>query len=184
MPLLRKLWQAASCTFLRFHKNASNGWSTTDWADPACGRMAYPETVRFRPYGSKERIHPPFVVKLLTAHEYLRRLGVPFDLAIINESDGGYQQQLQDALRRAVEHGIPRFAVSEGDGTVAIIQKDQLPEEEWTLLLRCPARLKGERAELAGAAAYRHKTASVGPQVAAGASACCIGPVRCFDTCL
>lgn len=83
----------------------------------------------------KERIHLPFVVKLLTVHEYLRRLGVPFDLAIINESDGGYQQQLQDALRRAVEHGIPRFAVSEGDGTVAIIQKDQLPEEEWTLLL-------------------------------------------------
>jgi cellobiose phosphorylase len=55
-----------------------------------------------------DRANIPFLVKLLTGHEYLRRLGLFFDLAILNESAGGYQQDLQEALRRAVEHSVNR----------------------------------------------------------------------------
>ncbi len=74
-----------------------------------------------------------FVVKLLTGHEYLRRLGFLFDLVILNESAGGYQQDLQEALRRAAEHVINRCG--EGFGGVFIVNADQLPDEDRTLLL-------------------------------------------------
>ncbi|MDD4238242.1 MAG: glucoamylase family protein [Desulfotomaculaceae bacterium] len=81
----------------------------------------------------KDRANMQFLLKLLTGHEYLRRLGLFFDLAILNESAGGYQQDLQEALRRAIEHGVDRH--SAGPGGTFIINAKQLPEEDRTLLL-------------------------------------------------
>lgn len=75
----------------------------------------------------------PFIVKLLTGHEYLRRLGLRFDLVILNQSADGYQQHLQESLGRAVEHGVDRF----GAGAVGIhvLPESLLSEEDRTLLL-------------------------------------------------
>lgn len=81
----------------------------------------------------ENRANMKFVVKLLIGHEYLRRLGLHFDLVILNESAGGYQQDLQEVLRRAVEHGIDRHGA--GSGRVFIINANQLPEEDRTLLI-------------------------------------------------
>ncbi|WP_199617509.1 GH36-type glycosyl hydrolase domain-containing protein [Paenibacillus alkalitolerans] len=74
----------------------------------------------------------PFVVKLLTGHEYLRRLGISFDLVLLNESAEGYYQELQEALQRAAEHGVDRFGA--GLAGVYVIPANQLREEDKTLL--------------------------------------------------
>ncbi|KKM11699.1 glycosyl transferase family 36 [Clostridiales bacterium PH28_bin88] len=79
------------------------------------------------------RANMPFVVKLVTGHEYLVRMGLAFDLVILNESAGGYQQDLGEALRRAVEHGVDRHGVRAGG--VFIINANELPDEDRTLLL-------------------------------------------------
>ena len=81
----------------------------------------------------ENRSHLPFIIKLLTGHEYLRRLGLRFDLVILNQSEDGYQQNLQDALGRAVEHGVDRF----GTGAVGIhvIPVNRLSGEDQTLLM-------------------------------------------------
>jgi cyclic beta-1,2-glucan synthetase len=76
--------------------------------------------------------HLPFVAKLLTGHEYLRRLGVSFDLVILNESEEGYQQNLQEALQRAAEYGVDRFG--EGVSGVYVVAASQLPETDKILL--------------------------------------------------
>ncbi|TLS48684.1 glycosyl transferase family 36 [Paenibacillus antri] len=78
------------------------------------------------------RSHLPFVLKLLTGHEYLRRLGLSFDLVLLNESDGGYYQDLQDALQRAVEHGVDRFGA--GAAGIHVIPANSIPDEDRTLL--------------------------------------------------
>lgn len=77
----------------------------------------------------EDQVNIKFIVKLLTGHEYLRRLGLLFDLVILNESEGGYQQDLQEALRSTVENGIDRH------GGVFILNANQLPDEDKTLLL-------------------------------------------------
>ncbi|WP_066632715.1 GH36-type glycosyl hydrolase domain-containing protein [Desulfolucanica intricata] len=81
----------------------------------------------------ENRANLPFVAKMLLGHEYLRRLGLFFDLVILNESDGGYQQDLQEALRRTLEQGIDRHGGEAGG--VFIINANQLPEEDKTLLI-------------------------------------------------
>ncbi|WP_137669679.1 GH36-type glycosyl hydrolase domain-containing protein [Paenibacillus naphthalenovorans] len=81
----------------------------------------------------ENRANMKFIAKLLIGHEYLRRLGLFFDLVILNESAGGYQQDLQKALRSAVEHGMDRY--NAGNGGVFIINADQLPDVDRTLLL-------------------------------------------------
>ncbi|CAG7658165.1 GH36-type glycosyl hydrolase domain-containing protein [Paenibacillus allorhizosphaerae] len=78
------------------------------------------------------RNHLPFLMKLLTGHEYLRRLGLRFDLVILNKSSGGYQQDLQHALERAVEHGVDRFGA--GSAGIHVIPENRLGEEDRTLL--------------------------------------------------
>lgn len=75
----------------------------------------------------------PFVVRLLTGHEYLRRLGIVFDLVVLNESEEGYQQNLQEALQRAAEYGIDRFG--EGMSGVYVVAASQLPEQDKALLM-------------------------------------------------
>ncbi|KIL36964.1 glycosyl transferase family 36 [Cohnella kolymensis] len=85
-----------------------------------------------------DRDHIAFVAKLIMAYEYLRRLGLIYDLVILNESAGGYQQELQEALRRAVEKGIDWQ--SAGRGGVFIVDAGQLPDED-RILLMAVARL-------------------------------------------
>lgn len=75
----------------------------------------------------------PFMMKLLTGHEYLRRLGLRFDLVLLNKSSEGYQQDLQEALQRAVEHGIDRFGQQAAG--IHVIPDNRLGEAERTLLL-------------------------------------------------
>ncbi|WP_425058993.1 GH36-type glycosyl hydrolase domain-containing protein [Sporomusa carbonis] len=80
----------------------------------------------------ENRANIQFVVNLLTGHEYLRRLGLLFDLVILNESAGGYQEDLQEALRRAVEQVVNWHGAEPGG--VFIINASQLPDEDRTLL--------------------------------------------------
>ncbi len=75
----------------------------------------------------------PFVTKILTGHEYLRRLGLLFDLVLLNESAGGYQQNLQEALQRTAEHGVDRFGA--GSSGVFAIPANQLSQEDRNLLM-------------------------------------------------
>lgn len=77
--------------------------------------------------------HMPFIQKILTGHEYLRRLGLLFDLVILNDSLGGYQQELQEAIQKAAEHGVDRFGASSSG--VYPIPANQLAEEDRTLLM-------------------------------------------------
>ncbi|MCL5779648.1 MAG: glycosyl transferase family 36 [Firmicutes bacterium] len=80
----------------------------------------------------ENRANLQFVVKLLTGYEYLRRMGLLFDLVILNESAGGYQQVLSEMLWRAVEQVVDRHGA--GPGGVFIINANQLPDEDRTLL--------------------------------------------------
>ncbi|MCR2804441.1 GH36-type glycosyl hydrolase domain-containing protein [Paenibacillus soyae] len=75
----------------------------------------------------------PFAIKLLTGHEYLRRLGIRFDLVLLNRSSDGYEQDLQDALSRAVEHGVDRFGA--GHASIHVLPAGRLSDEDETLLL-------------------------------------------------
>ena len=77
--------------------------------------------------------HMPFIHKLLTGHEYLRRLGLIFDLVILNESLDGYQQNLQEAIQGAAEHGVDRFGAAPTN--VHIVPANSLSEEDKALLL-------------------------------------------------
>lgn len=96
---------------------------------------------------AENKTHLPFIVKLLTGHEYLRRLGLKFDLVILNKSGDGYQQDLQEALQRAVEHGIDRFG--ESAAGIRVIPDNRLEEAD-RVLLAAVARvsLKGGGASL------------------------------------
>ncbi len=77
--------------------------------------------------------HMAFAIKMLTGHEYLRRFGVYFDLVLLNESEEGYHQNLQEALRRAAEHGVDRFGF-ELSG-VYVIAANQLEAADKSLLM-------------------------------------------------
>jgi len=79
----------------------------------------------------ENRTNMQFVVRLLTGHEYLRRLGCSFDLVILNESAGGYQEDVGESLRRAVEHGLG--SPGTGPGRVFIVNASQMAEEDKTL---------------------------------------------------
>ncbi|MFD0694173.1 GH36-type glycosyl hydrolase domain-containing protein [Paenibacillus sp. GCM10027628] len=74
----------------------------------------------------------PFIKKLLACYEYLRHNRLFFDLVIWNETAGGYQQDLQEALRRMVEQVAGRS--SSGQGGVHILQAAQISDEDKSLL--------------------------------------------------
>ncbi len=79
-----------------------------------------------------DRVQLPFVHRLVICHEYLRRQGLAFDLVLLNDSDGGYRQELRDMLLRAAEHGVDRYGA--GMSGVHIMGIEQLTTEELTLL--------------------------------------------------
>ncbi|OCT14008.1 glycosyl transferase family 36 [Paenibacillus pectinilyticus] len=73
-----------------------------------------------------------FVNKLIVGFEYLRHNRLFIDLVILNESVEGYQQDLQDALRRMVEQIVGGQAA--GQGSVHILPASQLVEGDRSLL--------------------------------------------------
>jgi len=79
------------------------------------------------------RANMRFVIRLLTGHVYLRRMGCHFDLVIMNESADSYQEDLADDIRRAVENSFEPHSTGLGD--VFIIHASHLPEEDRILLL-------------------------------------------------
>ncbi len=74
-----------------------------------------------------------YMIKLLKGHEYLRRLGLSFDLVILNESEEGYQQSLQEALMRISEHNVDRLGARPAG--VYMINSEQLTAEDRTLII-------------------------------------------------
>lgn len=72
----------------------------------------------------------PFVVRMIRGHDYMRRIGIQADLVILNESAGGYQQNVQEAIRRAAEQNMSRS----GEGGVYVIAANQLADEDKSLL--------------------------------------------------
>ncbi|MFC4779481.1 GH36-type glycosyl hydrolase domain-containing protein [Paenibacillus sp. GCM10023252] len=70
----------------------------------------------------------PFITKLSIGFDYLRRQGIGFDLVILNESAGGYQQDLQDALRRTMEQYASQA------GGIHVLAAANLREEDKSLL--------------------------------------------------
>lgn len=85
-----------------------------------------------------DRSQMTFIVKLLTGHEYLRRIGLLFDLVLLNENVGGYRQDLQEELQRAAEHGVDRFGHQMSG--VYVLTHNQLSSEQLALL-RSVARI-------------------------------------------
>ncbi|MFD0710400.1 GH36-type glycosyl hydrolase domain-containing protein [Paenibacillus sp. GCM10027626] len=70
----------------------------------------------------------PFVTQLLQGHQYLRRMGIAFDLVVLIASNDSYQQELHDALQRTREQ-----ISSQHDhyaGTVVLLPLDRLSVEE------------------------------------------------------
>ena len=55
-----------------------------------------------------------FINKLLIGYEYLRHNRLFIDLVILNESVEGYQQDLQEALRRTLEQIVGRHSTGQG----------------------------------------------------------------------
>jgi cellobiose phosphorylase len=80
----------------------------------------------------EDRSGMPLAVKLIKGHEYLRRRGLRFDLVLINESAGGYLEDLQKRLQHAVEHSVDRYGAPP-DG-IYIVKAEQLSEEDLNLL--------------------------------------------------
>jgi cyclic beta-1,2-glucan synthetase len=73
-----------------------------------------------------------FINKLLIGYEYLRHNRLFIDLVILNESAGGYQQDLQEALRRMLEQIVGRHGT--GQGGVHILPASQLSDDDKSLL--------------------------------------------------
>ncbi|GMK41557.1 hypothetical protein PCCS19_46140 [Paenibacillus sp. CCS19] len=80
----------------------------------------------------EDRAQLPFAIRLMSGHGYLCRKGLPFDLVIVNESAGGYQQDVTDGLRAAIEQNVDKHAVRPGG--VYPVAANQMSEEERTLL--------------------------------------------------
>ncbi|MCM3746847.1 glycosyl transferase family 36 [Paenibacillus pasadenensis] len=74
-----------------------------------------------------------FARRVINGHGYLRRLGIAFDLVLLNESGEGYQQELQDALQQAVgaAASYPPFTVGGGMYPIA---SSRLTAEQAVLL--------------------------------------------------
>ncbi len=73
-----------------------------------------------------------FINKLLIGYEYLRHKGLFIDLVLLNESPGGYQQDLREALLRMTEKIVGGQGT--GPGGVHIVPAASLSAEDKSLL--------------------------------------------------
>ena len=74
------------------------------------------------------------VRQVLQAHAYWRLQGLKADLVILNQEAGSYEQTLNDELKRLIQ-GYAAHTGIDVPGGIFLRQRDQMPEEEFTLLL-------------------------------------------------
>ncbi|MGO4500182.1 glucoamylase family protein [Paenibacillus sp. 2RAB27] len=79
-----------------------------------------------------DAVNLSFINKLIIGFEYLRHNRLFIDLVILNESVEGYQQDLQEALRRMVEQIIS--GQGSGQGGVHVLPVTQLADGDKSLL--------------------------------------------------
>ncbi|MBO9608400.1 MAG: glycosyl transferase family 36 [Paenibacillaceae bacterium] len=109
----------------------------------------------------------PFVAKLLQAHEYATRLGLAFDLVVLNESVEGYEQQVLEEVQRNLEHAAGRGSWLAD--SVHVIPAERLAPEDRTLLLAVARlALRADGASLRTQLRLRAPEAPVVPAPAAG----------------
>ncbi|HEY0073147.1 MAG TPA: glucoamylase family protein, partial [Abditibacteriaceae bacterium] len=80
----------------------------------------------------------PFVREAMQAHAFWRRRGFACDLVILNEEASGYNQDLNEGLRRAaiaVSPQVPHEQLFDQPGGIFVRAGDQLSPEDLTLLL-------------------------------------------------
>ncbi|MDR1569585.1 MAG: DUF3131 domain-containing protein [Oscillospiraceae bacterium] len=70
---------------------------------------------------------------LLRCHEYLRRLGLWFDLALLAEGEDGYDHPVRDALREAVAASSARDLIGKPSGVFLLDTKSLRPDQTDTL---------------------------------------------------
>ncbi len=80
-----------------------------------------------------ERAHVPLFRDLLQAHYYLRGRGLPFDLVVVNESEQGYFQPLQEELDLVVRTSLSHAFIDKPGG-IFLRHRDQFAENEMVLL--------------------------------------------------
>ncbi|RKN80484.1 GH36-type glycosyl hydrolase domain-containing protein [Paenibacillus ginsengarvi] len=114
----------------------------------------------------QDKSQMPFALMALSGHAYLRRKGIGFDLVFLLEAAGGYYQDMQEALRRAIEQtsdGAPT------PGGIFPLTASTLTTEQLDLLsavARLTLRADGPsfRAQLAPRSARRDKAEADLPQ--------------------
>ena len=74
------------------------------------------------------------VREALRAHAYWRLLGFKADLVILNEEAGGYQQRLQEELRKLIQ-ALAQYTYADKPGGVFLRSVEHIPDEDLTLLL-------------------------------------------------
>lgn len=79
-----------------------------------------------------DSVNLSFINKLIIGYEYLRHNKLFIDLVILNESVEGYQQDLQEALRRMVEQIVG--GQGSGQGGVHVLPASQLTDDDKSLL--------------------------------------------------
>ena len=74
------------------------------------------------------------VRQMLQAHRYWRMRGLSADLVILDEEAGGYEKPLREAIKALIQaHGTG--AADGRTGAVFILNEDQIPEEDLSLLM-------------------------------------------------
>lgn len=80
-------------------------------------------------------VHEMDLIKqVLTAHIFLRMRGLKTDLVILNEESAGYEHPLYDQLLRLIHSFVGQVEMGKSGG-VYLLNIDQVPEEDITLLL-------------------------------------------------
>ena len=81
---------------------------------------------------------PSLARQLLRCHEYLRRLGLWFDLVLLAEGEAGYDRPVRDALREAVAASPARDLIGKPSG-VFLPDAQSLTSEQAATLRACSA---------------------------------------------
>ncbi|HEY43765.1 MAG TPA: glycosyl transferase, partial [Anaerolineae bacterium] len=105
-----------------------------------------------------ESLDISFVRQILQAHTYWHQHGLKADLVILNEESSGYEQPLNEELKRLIQAQSSLTGVDQPDG-VFLLNIDQIPEEDLTLLLTVArVSLVASRGSLHQQLAARSKT--------------------------
>ncbi|OXM17146.1 GH36-type glycosyl hydrolase domain-containing protein [Paenibacillus herberti] len=110
-----------------------------------------------------------FARRMVNGHGYLRRLGLAFDLVLLNESSEGYQQELQDALQGTIQAAAsyPPFTV--GGGMYPIASSRLSPEQAALLGTAARVSLRADGSSL-GAQLRERAVEARGPVIKASSA--------------